>query len=83
MNADYLIPACDVFIGYKSQQYNFDIIKNDFFYGCNYMGHVNQYKCCVDKISIKDIISCHNMTLKDFDEYTLLLQNNNYYKASC
>jgi hypothetical protein len=81
MNAEYLIPACDVFIGYKSQEYNFDIIKNDFFYGCNYTGHVNQYTCCVDKISIKDIISCHNMTLKDFDEYTLLLRNNNYYKA--
>jgi len=81
MNVEYLIPACDVFIGYKSPEYNFDIIKNDFFYGCNYTGHVNHYTCCVDKISIKDIISCHNMTLKDFDEYTLLLRNNNYYKA--
>jgi hypothetical protein len=73
---EYLITACDVLIGYYvGKIYNVEIIKNTNFYGCNYKGYanINTFKCCGDKVNISEIISCHNMTLTDFDEYTNIL----------
>jgi len=78
-NTPYLKVACDVTIAYYVKQ--FHIIKNSAFISCNHKGYCydNTYSCCVGKLKINEIISCHNMTLTDFDEYTKLLEDNNYY----
>lgn len=75
---DNLIPACDVAISYFLQYYvHTDVIKtNDLsFIHCNHRG----YPCHVNKIIMKDIISCHSMSLKDFDEFNNILKINNYF----
>jgi len=82
-DVSYLTTACDVLMGYIVKDIeNIDIVeKMDSFKGCNYKGYAydNTLACCVDKINIPDIISCHYMTLKDFDEFTSILANNNYF----
>ena len=81
-NCEYLISACDVAISYFLQnklQLNLEIIKNnEAFFGCNYKGlcYNNTFGCCDKKINIDNIISCHNMTLSDSDEYTKVLNKN-------
>jgi len=74
-----LIPACDVAISYYLQLDNKDtkIIKtNDLsFTFCNYKG----YPCHINQIDITKIISCHLMSLDDFDEFTQILIDNNYF----
>lgn len=79
-NTMYLIIACDVCIAYYMNEINALCIKNNNFYSCNYKGYAdsNTYMCC-HKIQLNEIISCHNMTLQDFDEYTQILQDNNYF----
>ena len=77
-NVQNLIPACDVLIGYYvSKKGDIEIIKNENFHGCNYKGYANSntFKCCGDKVIKENIISCHHMTLDDFDEYTNILNN--------
>jgi hypothetical protein len=77
-NGGYLIPASDVTISYYLQQPNIDvkIIKNYFsFLHCNYRGS----PCHIHEINISDIISCHNMNINDFYEFTNILNNNNYF----
>jgi hypothetical protein len=76
---DNLKAACDVLIAYYLK--NSQIIKDQSFIHCNHKGYCcnNIYKCCSGKFDIKNIISCHSMTLTDFDEYTKLLQDNNYF----
>ena len=78
--------GCDIAISYYLQVNNFiiedDIVKeNDKFYACNYLGycHNNTYNCCSQKIDIKKIIACHHMTLTDFDQFTQILRDNNYF----
>ena len=73
---EYLIIACDVLIGYYvNKNGSIEIIKNKNFYSCNYKGYCynNTFKCCGDKVILKNIIACHCMTLTDFDEYTNIL----------
>lgn len=78
-NIQYLIPACDVAIAYLIQQpiINTNIIKiNELsFIYCNYLG----YPCHHNQINYKMLISCHNMSLIDFDNFTNLLIKNNYF----
>lgn len=82
-NVQYLIVACDVLVGYIVKRIeNIEIIEsqNAFKGWCNYKGYANNtIVCCVDKINISEIISCHYMTLQDFDEFTSILENNNYF----
>ena len=82
-HVDYLVTACDVLMGYIVKDIeNIEIIeKRHSFKGCNHKGYAynNTLACCVDKINISDIISCHYMTLQDFDEFTSILGNNNYF----
>lgn len=71
--------ACDVAISYYLQQPNTTTIikKCDNFFYCNYLGHLGNFRCCAEKVVIKDIISCHNMSNINFiDFYNILLQNN-------
>ena len=79
-NNTYLIDSCDVQIAYNLKN-NIEFIKdNESFYSCNYKGFSSDNNiCCASKIKIDKIISCHNMSLSDFDEFTILLENNNYY----
>jgi hypothetical protein len=63
------ISACDLAISYFIQEENHEIIKSSDFYSCNYKGYNFCNNCCNEKIIIEKIISCHNMTLKDFDDY--------------
>jgi hypothetical protein len=84
-NVQYLIVACDVLIGYYvSKIVNIEIINNENFYACNYKGYYNNNtcKCCGDKVNIYEIITCHHMSLDEFDEYTDILKNNNIYYVS-
>lgn len=79
-NIQYLIPACDVAIAYlvnlseiSCKTINCGI--ESIFAHCNFRG----LPCCRNIINIKNIISCHNMSLSDFDEFTEILKNNNYF----
>jgi len=84
-NDNYLIDACDVSIAYYINKIpNVKMIeKQNSFYACNYKGfgmnNNNLIKCCSDKINVGNIISCHYMSLEDFDKYTNMLIKNNYF----
>jgi hypothetical protein len=71
-----LYPACDVAISYYLQtRTNMNIVKVDGFSHCNYVGH----PCHPGQIDITKIISCHLMSLEDFEMFTQILKNNNYF----
>lgn len=78
-NIQYLIPACDVAISYYLQQpyINVKIIKtNDLsFLFCNYKG----FPCHHNNINVSNIISCHLMNNDDFNNFTKILNDNNYF----
>ena len=42
-----------------------------------------EYQWCVNEercpIKLENIITCHNMSLSDFDEFTKILEDNNYF----
>ena len=50
-------------------------ITNPNIYCCNHPGlmHNGTYTCCGTKVNLPSIILCHSMTMRDFDEYTTLL----------
>lgn len=73
-----LITACDVAMGYfaQTQEINSKIIKVEKgFYHCNYNGN----PCCQNKFKPSEIISCHKMSLKNFEEFNEMLLNNMFY----
>lgn len=80
-----LIPACDVAISYFLQnklQSTLEIIKeNDKIFACNYKGLCfdTQENCCYGKVNINNILSCHKMSLNNFDEFTNILEKYNYF----
>ena len=78
-NIEYLINSCDVQIAYNLKDHIECIKDNESFYGCNYKGFINDIICCPNKIKIDKLISCHNMSLSDFDDFTTILETNNYY----
>jgi hypothetical protein len=81
--------ACDVALSYYLQNIigsELKIIENKIsFFGCNYKGIVHHknvgmyYTCCNNIINWKTLISCHCMTSSDFDEFTKILEEHNYY----
>lgn len=72
-----LLPACDVTIAYALSKptINSKKIDVDGFYHCNHYG----IPCHPNGFSFRDIYSCHNMSLSDFDEFTNILHTNNYF----
>ncbi len=75
-NYVYLLEACDVCIAYYAKKFNFLTIKNENFFYCNFRG----YPCHLDTfIDITKLISCHSMTLQDFDELYNLLKMEKLY----
>lgn len=82
-HVDYLSVACDLCISY-CLQLNFmkeqEMVRNDeLFFACNYKGMHENKVCCGDKVDVTKIIACHYMSLTDFDDFTILLEKNNYY----
>ena len=69
-NFQFMLSAADVSIAYFLQKNNVKIHKSNNFHHCNYLGH----PCCINTIDTKNIISCHNMRLEDFDNFNHLLQ---------
>ena len=78
-NIQNLIPACDVGIAYliNLPEINATTIHapDSVFMHCNYLG----IPCHPNRINYNNLISCHSMSLLDFDNFTHLLENNNYY----
>lgn len=71
-----LLPACDVCIAYYINMFNSTVVEtNPNIYCCNHQGlmHNGTYTCCGTKVNLPSIILCHSMTMRDFDEYTTLL----------
>ena len=66
-NADNLLTACDVTMGYYAKRFNIEPIKHLGFYHCNHLGMAKSVKCCNSPSNI--IIACDCMTTKDMDDY--------------
>jgi hypothetical protein len=73
----YLVSACDAAVGYYAFTFNalFVTIKNNLFIACNYLGE----PCCKGKVEPSEILCCHHMKTNDFEAFTKLLQDNEYY----
>lgn len=83
-NSKWLRFACDVEISYYLQRFIPHlqiIVNNEAFVACDYYGLFNNAMsvCCGDRVKKENIISCHRMTSQSFDDFTQLLQSNNYY----
>jgi hypothetical protein len=76
-----LICACDVAIAYYLQQPNINtkIIKKENFFACNYQGYMFDTPCCLGKVIIKDIVSCHFMTTENCIDFNKILLENNFF----
>ena len=63
-HVEYLIPACDVCIAYYIHLFKGHCIMLwGAFLGCNHLGD----PCCVGHVRMSQMITCHRMTLPDFD----------------
>jgi hypothetical protein len=79
--------ACDVCLAYYVTCLGGKLVRYySRFYECNYKGFIDishkigydcLYECCNNSIRICDIISCHNMSLNDFDNLYRLLGSSN------
>jgi hypothetical protein len=84
-----LIPCCDYCIALHAKLFDFTMETYVLhFYECNHKGMIDVsglngyysiYECCVNKMNHAKLISCHNMSLEDFDEFTEILVSNNYF----
>jgi hypothetical protein len=74
-----LLAACDVGIAYLVTLEDINAktvhIEGCVFTHCNYNG----YPCHPNQIKHNELISCHNMSLDDFDQFTRILQLNKYF----
>jgi hypothetical protein len=64
------IAACDLSLCYflKKMRIHFMNVSNRFF-NCNYLGYYQDSSACCEKnVNIKTMISCHHMTMSDFDK---------------
>lgn len=67
----HLYNCSGVAIGYYVDKYNYNIVKNDNIWYCNYHGYP-----CHHNIPNKDtLISCSNMSIDDFQNYNIYLNN--------
>lgn len=79
---EHLKSACDVSVGYliaKARPKIETIKLDENFFQCNYVG-----RCCHrKKIKQENIISCHKMTLANFDKFQQIIEKNNYFLGKC
>jgi hypothetical protein len=83
------IAGCDLCISYYCHILNIQYITIDTgFYDCNYQGIIDVtrfngffsiHRCCDNKIKTNEIICCHNMSLRDFDDFTHILDQHNWF----
>ena len=75
----HLMTACDVGISYLINYHEINatyVLTNDLsFLHCNYKG----IPCHINHVVMKDICSCHSMSLNDFDVFTKILVDNNFF----
>lgn len=77
-NMESLCSCCDVAISYFLQTcINVEIVKTNGlqFIHCNYRG----YPCHINEPNIAEIISCHYMSLQDFDDFYNILLHSNFF----
>jgi Fringe-like len=79
-----LYTACDVALAYYVQQPSVGAVVfkqgGSVFMGCNYCGLAyGYYPCHAGCIDLDRLISCHSMSLVDFDNFTQILVKNNWY----
>lgn len=76
-NINELNTACDVAISYFLHfLVKPEVIKlNTMFINCNYKG----YPCHLNQINMREIVSCHNMSLSDSDDFYSILEKNDYF----
>jgi hypothetical protein len=70
------VTACDLSLCYflKRRGVIFLNACNRFF-NCNYLGYHSKVACCAKSVDLKTMISCHNMTLNNFDELEKILHH--------
>jgi len=74
----YLIPACDICLGYYVEQHKGHLIcYQNRFTGCNHRGEPS---CCVNKTRHQRIIACHYMTPSDFDDFHSILDKYQHFR---
>lgn len=87
-----LVTSCDFCISYYAYIFCFEILMyNPFFSECNYTGHIEitkingyvSYFHCCPKRGMDEIITCHDMSLSDFDDFTKILEKNDYFMNEC
>ena len=68
------VTACDLSLCYflKRRGIIFLNVCNRFF-NCNYLGYHSKVACCAKSVDLRTMISCHNMTLNNFDELEKIL----------
>jgi len=75
-----LIPACDVAIAHFVVLPHVDakvVSHNEGFFHCNYKG----MPCHPNQPQVQHILSCHLMSLQDFDTFTRLLEDHSHFVA--
>lgn len=71
---DDLFGACDLWMGYVAAKES-KIVKTNGFFFCNFIG----FPCHLQQFGPDEIISCHCMSLQDFDIFTKILEAYNYF----
>jgi len=76
---EYLTPACDVALCYFAQNLRFKMVKlpDVVFRACNHKGFPCHQGSIFEKVDM--IASCHLMTTNDFDEFTDILEKNQFF----
>lgn len=89
MDKEQYTCACDVCIAYHAQLLGAKIVEYYYrFYECNHTGitdiskmygYSRYYPCCQKHIQTSNVISSHNMSLGDFDQFYLTLNENEWF----
>lgn len=89
MDKEQYAGACDVCIAYHAQLLGAKIVEYYYrFYECNHTGitdiskmygYSRYYPCCQNHIQTTNVISSHNMSLGDFDQFYLTLNENEWF----
>lgn len=89
MNKEQYTGACDVCIAYHAQLLGAKVVEYYYrFYECNHAGIIDiskmygysrYYPCCQNHLQISNVISSHNMSLANFDQFYRILNENKWF----
>lgn len=69
-----LAEGCDVAMAFYVQEIaDMSIVKSDRFWGCDYRGQVHGYPCHEGLVKLDRLLTCHHMSLDDFDRLTYIM----------